>query len=398
MAKTVQELFSANKQIEVEVRSILETAEKESRDLTAEEQTNYDRGIADIQKNKREAEKIDRSSKLDVLMSSSAGRFSSPIEAEHRDPVSADVAMRNYLLNGERRDLSAGSDVSGGVTAPSSLYAECVKKLDNSLLAFQVARKIPLSSAVSLDVSTLDTNPASAARYAEGAAETAETTTAFGKRSLTPHRLSEHIVISKQLIMASAIDINAFVGERLGYTLALPIDNEFFNGSGAAGECLGVMVASPSGINTDRDVSTSNTTTAFTVDGLKNAFYSVKGQYRNSPKFGSIFHRDAIKMLSKLKDGNGQYLWQQSLIASQPDLLFGKPCYESEQMPNTFTTGLYVGIMGDFDYYWFAELNGLTIERDESLYRKNHQLAVFGHWYIDGMPIHSEAFARVKLA
>ena len=70
----------------------------------------------------------------------------------------------------------------------------------------------------------------------------------------------------------------------------------------------------------------------------------------------------------------------------------------SELMPNTFTTGLYVGIIGDFAFYWIADALDMEIQRLEELYAANNQVGFITRAKSDGMPVLEEAFARVKLA
>jgi HK97 family phage major capsid protein len=161
---------------------------------------------------------------------------------------------------------------------------------------------------------------------------------------------------------------------------------------------MGVFTAATIGfgISTARDVSTGNTATAFTFDGLMEALYSLKAQYH--PKATWIFHRDAIKMARKLKDGMGQYIWQPSVQQGQPDLLLGRPYKMSEYCPNTFTASKYVGIIGDFSFYWIADALSMRIQRLNELYAAANQIGFIGRLESDGMPVLNEAFARVKLS
>ena len=131
------------------------------------------------------------------------------------------------------------------------------------------------------------------------------------------------------------------------------------------------------------------------MDGLLNAKYSLKGQYWNRADW--IFHRDAMKQISKLKDGEGQYLWRESVRDGEPDRLLGRPIMMSEYAPNTFTTGLYVGILGDFSNYWIADAVDMQVQVLKELYAETNQTGYIGRLSTDGMPILAESFARVKL-
>jgi HK97 family phage major capsid protein len=109
-------------------------------------------------------------------------------------------------------------------------------------------------------------------------------------------------------------------------------------------------------------------------------------------------HRDGAKQTAKLKDGEGQYIWRESVRVGEPDRLLGLPVHMSEYAPNTFTTGLYVGIVGDFRFYWIADSLDMEVQRLEELYAATSQVGFIGRLESDGMPVLEEAFARVKLA
>jgi HK97 family phage major capsid protein len=70
----------------------------------------------------------------------------------------------------------------------------------------------------------------------------------------------------------------------------------------------------------------------------------------------------------------------------------------SEYAPNTFTTGLYVGLIGDWSQYWIVDALDLTIQRLVELYAETNQTGFIGRMETDGAPVLAEAFARVKLA
>lgn len=168
----------------------------------------------------------------------------------------------------------------------------------------------------------------------------------------------------------------------------------FLTGSGAQ-QALGVFTVSDQGITTGRDVATGNTTSSPTFDGLIEAKYSLKPQYWGRAEW--MFHRDAVKKLAKLKDGEGRYIWQESVRVGEPDRLLGLPFILSEFAPNTFTTGLYVGILADWSKYWIADSLSMQVQRLSELYAESNQIGFIGRLEVDGMPVIEEAFVRVKL-
>lgn len=215
----------------------------------------------------------------------------------------------------------------------------------------------------------------------------------FGRRELTPHPLAKYIKVSRKLLR-KAPNAEGLVVGRLGYKVGIAQEKAYMTGTGG-GQPLGVFIASNDGIPTSRDVSTGNTATTITFDGLKEAKYTLKGNYW--PRARWIFHRDAVKMLAKIKDGESRYIWQDGVVANEPSMLMGFPVAMSEYAPNTFSANLYVGVLGDFANYWIADSLAVEFQRLVELYAATNQIGLICRLESDGMPVLSEAFVRVKL-
>ena len=110
-----------------------------------------------------------------------------------------------------------------------------------------------------------------------------------------------------------------------------------------------------------------------------------------------MFHRDAMRDISLLKDGDGQYLWKSGITEGDPDRLLNIKVIESEYAPNTFTTGLYVGILGDWDTYWIADALDFEILALRELKAETYQDEFIMRHEGDAMPVLAEAWARVTL-
>jgi HK97 family phage major capsid protein len=108
------------------------------------------------------------------------------------------------------------------------------------------------------------------------------------------------------------------------------------------------------------------------------------------------FHRDSIRQIRKLKATTNEYLWQPSIQAGEPSTILGRPFFMSEYIPNTFTTGLYVGFVGDVSFYHIADALSMEVQRLVELYSETNQTGFIGRLETDGMPVLEEAFVRLK--
>lgn len=308
-------------------------------------------------------------------------------EPEFRSLFRADSPVKSYQI----RALQADSSEAGGFTVPSQKFvAELIKGVDNASVVRGKARKFQLTDATSMGIPTLDADPEDGTWTAEIESADEDTQMDFGKRELKPHQLAKMIKVSRKLLRMSALPIEALVRDRLAYKFAVTEEQHFWTGTGA-GQPLGMLTPSTDGVPTSRDVATGSAT-GVTADGLIDAQASVKDQYDCE----WYFHRDAVKLIRKLKDSQGQYLLQPGLQMGVPDMLLGKPVNKSEYISNTFTNGLYVGIYGDLKFYWIADSLAMEIEREDHLYTLTNQVAFIARMEIDGQPVLSEAFARVK--
>lgn len=285
---------------------------------------------------------------------------------------------------------------AGYLVAPERFVSDLIKEMDNTFFFRKMAKVLsPLQGAQSLGYPKRTSRMSRATRGTELQTPTPDTNLAFGKREFKPAPATAEILLSRTL-MRNAPAVDGIVRAEMNYAFGEMLEIEYMTGSGANGECLGIFTASDEGIPTSRDVSTGNTATEIKFDGLFEAKYSIKNQYQSRLQW--IFHRDGVKKIAKIKDGEGQYIWQPSVVLDQPDRLLGKPVNMSEYAPNTFTTSKYVGIIGDFSCYWIVDSLAMEIQVLTELYARSNQIDYIGRLETDGMPVLEECFARVKLA
>jgi HK97 family phage major capsid protein len=313
------------------------------------------------------------------------------------------AAYNNYLREGtsqaiaEYRALAQDNPTQAGyLVAPQQFMAEVIQDKNNLTFMRQLSRVFPpLEKAQSMGVAKRTARMSTFAWGTEIQAPTPDTSLAFGKREFIPKPATGGILVSKTLIRNTAINAESYLRGEMAYNQSTNEEQAFMLGTGA-GQPLGVFVASNDGISTSRDVSTGNTATDIKFDGLYEAKYSIKEQYQNGLTW--IFHRDGVKKIAKLKDANGQYIWQPSVVAGTPDMLLSYPVRMSEYAPNTFTANLYVGILGNFkEGYWICDSLNMEIQALVELYALTNQIFYIGRHETDGQPALEECFARVKL-
>lgn len=439
---TLQEKRAKRAKAIADARKLLDEAKKDKRSsLNAEEETRYQAFIkeandlkAEIEQEERAAQHEQRDRELAEMereLDESRGRRTDP-EDPRQDPERRDRGreregneprelrwrtrggaerviqlegrtatpeynrdFRHWIRTGERRALAADADSSGGyLLAPMQMAAGIIQAMDDLVFIRGVATVMPLTMAQSLGAVSLDNDPEEPEEVGEEETGDEDTTMSFGRRELNPTAVSRKVKITRKLLRLHP-QIENLVRDRLAYRHGILQERRLMTGSGA-GQPLGLFVASNDGIPTSRDISTGNSTTAVGADGLISAKFALKAQYR--PRCRWLFHRDVVAQLTKLKDGQGQYLWREGLTAGEPDRLLNMPIMESEYAPNTMTTGQYVGMLADFSHYWIAEALQMEVQRLDELYSEENKVGFISRLEYDAMPVLAEAFVRVKLA
>jgi HK97 family phage major capsid protein len=439
---TILELRTKANTFVMQGRKILDDAQAAKREMSKEETDNFDKYMADYDSTMEEVKKLEdgdkRSKRLTEAVKDMETRGGRQVAADDPDPDAAEkrnvfkfesrnrrrgmsavrstsevhlnqkdskgaykigltenrTKFTSWLRDGdhfnELRALQMDLDTAGGfLVTPQQFAAELIAVVDDLVFIRQNATVITLTSAATLGVPSRDVDIADSDWTSELNTGNEDTALAFGKRELSPHPLAKRIKVSNKLLRAGALDVESIVRDRLAYKFAITQEKAFQVGDGVQ-KPLGLFTANTgNGISTARDTQTGSATN-FTADGLITAKYNLKPQYWPNARW--LFHRFAIAKIRQLKDTNGQYLWAPSGIGQA---ILEQPYDVSEYTPSTFTTGLYVGMLGDFSFYWIVDALSMQLQRLVELYAANNQTGFIARAELDGAPVLEEAFVRL---
>ena len=428
MPNKITELREDRAKLFTDARSLVDKAEGENRDLTEEESTNYDKMLVDAKKlegrakrqetldteKRRQAEVDARNKDLNPSGTSPGTEersqsdlqldgFSSLVRFGRAESLERDEdAVRSFQsFSSERQKLirnltlGGGGESGGWLVLPEALYNGLVKDLDNEVFIRQFATIQTMPQAVSLGVPTLEQDPDDFEFTEELGTGREDEGTRFGKRNFEPNPVAKRARISETLIQRSSMPVEQILRDRLYYKLGITLEKAYMTGDGNR-KPLGLFTEHADGISSARNVSAGNSATGIGTDGLINAKYALTAAYRREASW--IFHRDALSMVSKLKDNENRYLWRVSERDGDPDTLLGHAYRETEYAPSTFTTGLTVGMIGNLRYYWVVDVSTTVVKRLLELYAETNQIGLIIRMETDGMPVRERAFARVTLA
>ena len=276
--------------------------------------------------------------------------------------------------------LQIGTDSEGGYLVPDEYERTLVEALEEENVFRQLAKVIRTSSG-DRKIPVVATKGTASWIDEEGAY--LESDDAFGQVSIGAYKVGTMIKVSEELLNDSVFDLEAYISREFARRIGAKEEEAFFTGDGS-GKPLGVLAAT-GGAETG---VTAASATAITADELIDLFYSLKAPYRRNAVW--VLNDSTIKAIRKLKDNQGQYLWQPSLTAGAPDLLLGKPVRTSAYMPAIAADAKTVAF-GDFSYYWIADRQGRSFKRLNELYAATGQVGFLASQRVDGKLVLPEA-------
>ena len=362
--------------------------------LSTEDTATYDKMEADVVALGKEIERLERQTSIDMELSKAT---SNPITntphkgmEEKTGRASAEYkkafwnAMRTRAGEGldpvVRNALQVGTDTEGGYLVPDEFERTLVEALEDENIFRRLAKVITTSSG-DRKIPVVASKGTASWIDEEGAIP--ESDDSFGQTSIGAYKLGTMIKVSEELLNDSVFNIEAYISREFARRIGNKEEEAFFMGDGT-GKPTGILAATG---GAQLGVTTASAT-AISIDELLDLFYSLKAPYRNRSAF--VMNDATVKAIRKLKDGQGQYLWQPSLQAGTPDTILNRPLYTSAYVPTIASTAKTIAF-GDFSYYWVADRQGRMFKRLNELYAATGQVGFVATQRVDGKLILPEA-------
>lgn len=390
MKKKLGDLLEERTKLIGESRSILDKADGESRDLTAEERQEYDRHsdrISEIEGDVRRIQAQQNAEDLDLR-----GADPDPVESpederaavgrgseEYRDAFNA--YARGQANAEERSTLNTAADADGGYAVPG-LWTDLHESLRESGVIRELATVVQTEMGGALHVPYISADATAPVITAEEGAIANDGET-FAEKVINAYKYARITKASDEVVQDALFDVAGFVGRRLGFDLGRAANAAYVKANGS-GTAEGLFYAAPVG-------KTLAATSGVTGDEIIDLFYSVIGPYRKNGVF--IANDTTLGAIRKIKGSDGQYLWQPALTAGQPDLLLGKPVYADPDVDVLGVVSKKVLGFGDVSRaYLIRDVLGVTIKYLDQTFAANGQVGWRGQLRTGGAVVDSAAF------
>jgi HK97 family phage major capsid protein len=295
-------------------------------------------------------------------------------------------AMRNKSLSFEISNaLQIGSDSEGGYLVPDEFERTLVEGLEEENI-FRTLAKVITTASGDRKIPVVASKGSASWIEEEGA--TPESDDSFGQVSISAYKLGTLLKVSEELLNDSVFNLESYIAKEFSRRIGAKEEEAFFIGDGL-GKPTGIFNATGGA----EEGVTAASATAITVDEIMDLYYSLKSPYRKNANF--ILNDATIKAIRKLKDGNGNYIWQPSITAGTPDTILNSPVKTSSYVP-TIAAGAKTIAFGDFSYYWVADRQGRSFKRLNELYATTGQVGFMATQRVDGKLILPEAIKILK--
>lgn len=301
--------------------------------------------------------------------SARTGLGNSPITHEHKHAFDQyfrrgqDAGLRQF----EAKALSYSNDADGGYLVPDETALEIGRRLSAGSPIRAIAAVQTVSSSVYKKPFAVSGPVTGWAAETDTRPETSSPTLA--SLDFPTMELYAMPAATSQLLDDAAVDIDAWIANEVQQAFAEQESAAFVNGDGVnkptgflayptveeSAWSWGNIGYVPTGVDGDLPASDAS-------DVLIDTIYALKAGYRQNASW--VMNRKTQAEVRKLKDADGNYLWQPPAGVGQPASLMGFSVVEAEDMPDPDTDANAIAF-GDFQRgYLVVDRSGIRVLRD----------------------------------
>jgi HK97 family phage major capsid protein len=394
MYHKIRELREQRASLWERCKALLDIAEAENRNLTAEEEAEWKRLEGEIDelevRYKRLEQSLERDAEMVQVEQPLAGRRSGGeqeqrgIESdEYRNAFSSYLRVGMQNLNpeqrtilsphfggfGESRALATGTAGAGGALVAPEFYTRLLEAME-FIGGVRTNGVTILSTTTGADLAFPMANNLTleGEQIGENVAVTEENVT-FATTNLGAYIYSSKMIrIPYTLLQDSAFDVEAYVIRHLGERIGRITNRRFTNGTGA-GQPQGIVTAAPMGH-----------TGPVEYDSLVELEHSIDPSHRSQARF--MFHDQVLKALKLMKDGEGRPIWLPGVAVREPDRILGYSYGLNQHMAHG--SGKKSILFGRMAAYFIRDVTDFRIMRLQERFAEFLQVAFLGFSRHDG--------------
>lgn len=348
-------------------KELLDLAISEKRDLTAEEQSSYDKMDADVTALGESVRKLEESLLEDRQIAEAFERLdATPATGPDARSKERTEELRSFLMgNGQRgydipvefRADQTTSNAAGVI--PTGFYGQLWEYMIETASVMQLGPQVLRTNSGETIKLPRATAHSVAGDVTEGDTIGASDPT-LGSVNSTVSKKGYLTQFSRELLDDSGVDLEGYLARSAGRALGNSVG---FAAVTAAIAAASAGVTAGNGIGAVTSFGTQSTE-GEGFDFLIDLYYSVIAPYRNSASCGWLMSDVGASKVRKLKSADGVYAWQPSVIVGQPDLVLGKPVYTDTTVADPAASAKSI-LFGDWSSLVVRIAGGFRFERSD---------------------------------
>ena len=301
------------------------------------------------------------------------------------DITSPEIELRRPKLSRkEMRTMSKANDA--GVVAWTEFFAGFYEELKSFGPVLDLISYHNSDNGNNLPIPVLDDTANAAVILAEEATAAAADVSVANVVLGAYKYSSNEVIMSLELLQDSSVDIESYVAKALAARFARAWAAHVTTGTGS-GQPYGLVTRS-----TASGVVAGGTGAAPTLtgDNFIDLAESLDDAYKSGNKVGYMMSPATMTKVRKLKDNNGQYLWNVSLQQGLPATFYGYPVYRNQAMASTGVNAK-LAVFGDFSKYLWRNVSPVQIFKLNEFRIRSAQISYIGFARGDGNLIQPNA-------
>lgn len=288
------------------------------------------------------------------------------------------------LSDDERKYLRTDSDPDGGFLAPVETSTDIIKRITEISPVRKLVR-IRTTSRRAFEIPKRTGIP-TAYRVGQGETDT-QSQSSYGMETINVERATVDVPISIEMLADSAFNMETEINQDSAEAFAKLEGTEFISGT-SVGQMEGILV--------NTDVAEFNSGTADSFDG--DDLIDLTGELKDGYIGRFIMNRKTLAFTRKLKDGQGQYLWQNGLAAGLPNTINGDEYVSAIDMPD-IAADAYPVAYGDFmRAYQLVDHTQTSTIRDVYTLAREGKVLFIMHRRFGGKVVLAESLKKLKLS
>lgn len=342
MFKKLLELRQQKAAAVAEMRSLMETADKENRSLNADEAGKFDALKAKVEELKVEIER------LESVTEEERNQAGKPVENAKVNVGNEE--LRHWIKTGELRSLATNtnSGADGGYSVIPQLDKQVMTRLTDDSVMRQIANVVKLTEGKEWK-KLVSAGGAAVNHIGEGEQRTETATPKLNEVTIAVHNIYAYPKTTQEILDFGGVDILGWLTDEISESFVETEETDLTNGTGTK-QAKGFLTyprttqndkARPFGTLQKMEVQPAK----LSADTLIDLLFSLHSKYRKNAVW--VMNSQTAATLQKLKNGNGDYIWRDGLQVGSPSTLLGLPVYYLETMPDATGTNAFLAV-GDF--------------------------------------------------